>query len=282
MANNKRRKVTGFINEAVCLIFAALAMLVLFLILYYIFQRGIGAINLTFLSSLPTPVGIPGGGIGNALIGSGIMVGLATLLATSIGITAGIFLDQNPQSRLATITRSACRVLTGVPSLIKGLFIFTILVLPTGDYSALAGAIALSVVMIPFITLSSEEMLRTVSVTWREASYALGATKKQTVMMLILPTAAGGLSVAIMLAVALAAGQSAPVLLTALTSQFWLENLMQPTASLPVLVYTYGISPFSDWQQQAWGAALVLVVIILALNVISQLSIAIMNRRRGI
>jgi phosphate transport system permease protein len=282
MANNRARKISGFLQEGICLIFSGIVMLILFLILYYIFLRGLGAINLTFLTSLPAPVGVPGGGIGNALIGSAIMVALATFIATFVGISAAIFLDQHPLSRLASITRSACRVLTGVPSLIKGLFIFTVLVLPTGKYSALAGALALSVVMIPFITLSAEEMLRTVSANWRDASYALGATRKQTVMMLILPTAAGGLIVAIMLAVALAAGQSAPVLLTALTSHYWLENLAQPTASLPVLVYTYGISPFADWQQQAWGAALVLVVIILAINVISQLSITIMNKRRGI
>ena len=279
MASKKMRKTTGYLLEFACLLSALLVMLALCLILFYIFRRGIAAVNIPFLTSLPTPVGEPGGGIGNALIGSAIMVGLGSLLAIPFGISAAIYLDQNPKSKLAGATRFANRVLTGVPSLIVGLFVFTVLVLRTGNYSALAGGIALAVMMIPTITLSAEEMLRLVPGSWREASLALGASKKQTVLMLVLPAATGGLVVGIMLAVALAAGQTAPVLLTALTSRFWLENLQQPAASLPVLIYTYASSPFPDWQEQAWGAALVLVTTILALNVAAQLFIAVRNRR---
>ncbi|MFW0861115.1 MAG: phosphate ABC transporter permease PstA [Dethiobacter sp.] len=279
MASKKLRKTTGYLLEFACLLAALLVMLALCLILYYIFRRGIAAVNIPFLTSLPTPVGEPGGGIGNALIGSAIMVGLGSLLAIPFGISAAIYLDQNPKSKLATATRFANKVLTGVPSLIIGLFVFTVLVLRTGNYSALAGSIALAVMMIPIITLSAEEMLRLVPNSLREASLALGASKKQTVLMLILPAATGGLVVGIMLAVALAAGQTAPVLLTALTSRFWLENLNQSSASLPVLIYTYASSPFPDWQEQAWGAALVLVTTILILNVTAQLFIVARNRR---
>jgi len=282
MATNARRKFHGQAAEIVCTVFTALATLALGLILYFIAQRGLGALNWTFLTSLPMPVGQPGGGIGNALIGSGIMIGIGVLVAVPWGVTAAIFLDQHPHSSLASFTRFACRVLSGVPSLIIGLFVFTLLVLPTQTYSALAGGVALGVMMTPIITLSSEAMLATVSADWRAASYALGATKQQTVRMLILPTAAGGLTVGIMLAIALAAGQTAPVLLTALTSRFWLESLTQPVASLPVLIYTYGISPFPDWQAQAWGAAFMLVAIVLVLNVSSQILVSAINRRKGI
>ncbi|MHB1256639.1 MAG: phosphate ABC transporter permease PstA [Dethiobacteraceae bacterium] len=279
MATKKMRKATGSLLEFACLLSALLVLLALCLILYYIFRRGIGAINIPFLISLPTPVGEPGGGIGNALIGSALMVALGSLLAIPFGIAAAIYLDQNPRTRLAAATRFANRVLTGVPSLIIGLFVFTVLVLRTGNYSALAGGIALAVMMIPVITLSAEEMLRLVPGSLREASLALGASKKQTVLMLILPAATGGLVVGIMLAVALAAGQTAPVLLTALTSRFWLENLNQTSASLPVLIYNYASSPFPDWQEQAWGAALVLVATILILNVTAQLFVVLRNRR---
>lgn len=279
MAHKKRRKLTGHVMELLCLLSVTLAMVTLFLILFYIFRRGIGVINLSFLTSLPVPVGETGGGIGNALIGTAIMVGLGTLLAVPLSLAAAIYLDQNPRSKLATVTRFANRVLTGIPSLIVGLFVFTLLVLRTGNYSALAGGVALAVMMVPIITLSAEEMLRLVPGSLREASLALGASKKQTVLRLILPAAAGGVTVGIMLAVALAAGQTAPVLLTALTSRFWLENMSQPAASLPVLIYNYAASPFPDWQNQAWGAALVLVTIVLALNVSAQLFTTVRNRR---
>jgi phosphate transport system permease protein len=279
MPDKKWRQIKSIVPEAVCCLSALLAITVLFLILYYIFLRGAGVITPSFLTALPTPVGVPGGGIGNALLGSLVMVALGALLAVPCGVAAAVYLDQNPQSSLAAATRFAARVLSGVPSLIIGLFVFTLLVLRTGRYSALAGGIALAVMMLPVIVLTAEEMLRLVPNSWREASLALGASKKQTVLRLVLPAAAAGIAVGVMLAVALAAGQTAPVLLTALSSVFWPENLLQPTASLPVLIYTYAISPFTDWQQQAWGAALVLVVMVLLLNMTAQLFIAVRNRR---
>lgn len=279
MAHKKRRKIIGHVMELLSMLSAALAIVTLFIMLFYIFRRGIGVINLSFLTSLPVPVGETGGGIGNALIGTAIMVGLGTLLAVPLSLAAAIYLDQNQRSNLAAVTRFANRVLTGIPSLIIGLFVFTLLVLRTGNYSALAGGVALAVMMVPIITLSAEEMLRLVPSSLREASLALGASKKQTVLRLVLPAAAGGVTVGIMLAVALAAGQTAPVLLTALTSRSWLENMSQPTASLPVLIYNYAASPFRDWQDQAWGAALVLVTIILALNVSAQLFTNVRNGR---
>ncbi len=254
--------------------------MVLALILYYVFRRGVAVVNFSFLTSLPTPVGVAGGGIGNALIGSLLMVGLGALIAVPVCIAGAIYLDQNPASKLAAYARFATRVLSGIPSMVVGLFVFSQLVLRTGHYSALAGGVALSIVMAPVITLSAEEMLRLVPSSQREASMALGATKQQTVFRLILPGAAGGLIVGVMLAVALAAGQTAPVLLTALTSRFWLTSLAQPTASLPVLIYHYATSPFADWQAHAWGAALVLVAVILVLNVTAQVLLGLINRRR--
>jgi len=279
MANKKWRQAKSYLLEFVCLLSTLLAVTTLLLVLYHIFRRGASVINFSFLTSLPTPAGVPGGGIGNALLGSLVMVGLATLFAVPLGIAAAVYLDQSPRSPLAVAVRFAARVLTGVPSLTIGLFVFTLLVLRTGRYSALAGSIALAVMMVPVITLSAEEMLRVVPGTWREASLALGASKKQTVLRLVLPAASTGITVGVMLSIALAAGQTAPVLLTALTSRFWLENLLQPAASLPVLIYSYAITPFADWQQQAWGAALVLVALVLLLNVAAQLFIAARNRR---
>lgn len=280
MTNLRRRKAIGAAFEALCVLSAGVAILVLSLILYYVFRRGLSVVTLSFLTSLPAPVGVAGGGIGNALVGSLLMVGLGALIAVPVCIAAAIFLDQNPASKVSASTRFAARVLSGVPSMVIGLFVFGQLIMRTGAYSALAGGIALSIVMVPVITLSAEEMLRLVPSSQREASMALGATKQQTVFRLILPGAAGGLIVGVMLAVALAAGQTAPVLLTALTSRFWLESLMQPTASLPVLIYHYATSPFADWQAQAWGAALVLVTVILALNVTAQLVLGLSKRRR--
>jgi phosphate transport system permease protein len=280
MTNLRRRKAVGLAFEALCVLSAGVAILVLSLILYYVFRRGLAVVSLSFLTSLPAPVGVAGGGIGNALVGSLLMVGLGTLIAVPVCITAAIFLDQNPASKVSAFARFAARVLSGVPSMVIGLFVFGQLILRTGNYSALAGGIALSIVMVPIITLSAEEMLRLVPGSQREASMALGATKQQTVFRLILPGAAGGLIVGVMLAVALAAGQTAPVLLTALTSRFWLESLLQPTASLPVLIYHYATSPFADWQAQAWGAALVLVTVILVLNITAQLVLGLSNRRR--
>jgi len=279
MTNLRRRKAAGLVFETLCVLAAGLAILVLTLILYYVFRRGLAVIDLSFLTSLPAPVGVAGGGIGNALLGSLLMVGLGVLIAVPICITAAVYLDQNPLSRTAYVARFATRVLSGVPSMVIGLFVFGQLILRTGSYSALAGGVALSIVMAPVITLSAEEMLRLVPSSQREASMALGATKQQTVFRLILPGAAGGLIVGVMLAIALAAGQTAPVLLTALTSRFWLDSMFQPTASLPVLIYHYATSPFADWQAHAWGAALVLVTAILVLNVTAQLFLGLSNRR---
>jgi len=279
MTNLRRRKARGLVFETLCVLAAGLAILVLALILYYVFRRGLAVIDLSFLTSLPAPVGVAGGGIGNALLGSLLMVGLGVLVAVPICIAAAVYLDQNPLSRAAGVARFATRVLSGVPSMVIGLFVFGQLILRTGSYSALAGGVALSIVMAPVITLSAEEMLRLVPSSQREASMALGATKQQTVFRLILPGAAGGLIVGVMLAIALAAGQTAPVLLTALTSRFWLESMFQPTASLPVLIYHYATSPFADWQAHAWGAALVLVTVILVLNVTAQLFLGLSNRR---
>lgn len=279
MPNRKLRQVKGYVFEAFCWLFAFIAILTLFFILYYIVRRGIRAINIGFLTALPTPVGVPGGGIGNALLGSLTMVAIGTFISVPVAVAAAVYLDQHPKSFLAVSTSFAARVLSGVPSLIIGLFVFTLLVLRTGQYSALAGGIALGLMMLPVITLSTEEMLRVIPSSWREASLALGASKKQTVFMLILPAASSSIAVGIMLAIALAAGQTAPVLLTALTSRYWPENLLQPTASLPVLIYNYAISPFEDWQLQAWGAALVLIVMVLLLNMLAQLFVALRNRR---
>lgn len=265
--------------EAACCAFSIIAVTVLVMIIYFVFQRGIRAINWGFFTSLPAPVGESGGGIGNAIIGSLLMVGLGTLYSVPIGIAAAIYLYERQHSRLAIIARFANKVMTGVPTLIIGLFVYILFVLRLGGYSALAGSISLAVLMVPIITLSAEEILRLVPEGWRDASLALGATRKQTILRVVLPASAGGLTVGVMLAVATAAGQSAPIILTALSSRFWLTSLGQPSASLPVLIYHYAVSPFEDWQNQAWGAALTLIAIIFMLNISAQAFIALRQRR---
>ncbi len=273
------RKWNSRIAEAICTVFSFIAVLALVIIVYYVFQRGFQVISWSFFTSLPAPVGQTGGGIGNAIVGSLVMVSLGTLCSVPIGMAAAIYLYENPYSRLALVTRFANKVLTGIPTLIIGLYIYILIVLRIGSYSALAGSISLAVVMLPIITLSAEEMLRLVPESWRDASLALGATRRQTIMRVVLPASAGGLTVGVMLAVATAAGQTAPVLLTALSSRFWLASLGQPSASLPVLIYTYAVSPFTDWQNQAWGAALSLIIFIFILNISAQVFIALRQRR---
>jgi len=238
--------------------------------------RGGQKISTALFTELPPAPLEQGGGFGNAILGTLLMVGLATLITIPLGVLTGVFLAQAPgDSKLASAVRFSAKVLTGFPSILAGVFAYGAIVLATGGYSAVAGGIALSILMLPTIILTSESAISMVPVKMKEASIGLGATGTQTAWMVLLPTAMPGILTGVMLAVARAAGETAPLLFTALFSNYWLTsgghfNLMQPTASLAVLIYNFSGMPFKNQVELAWAAALVLVVLVLITNLIGQ------------
>jgi phosphate transport system permease protein len=262
----RRRRVVDKMMTGLVVLAVALAVTPLVLILGEIIIQGASVINLSFLTSLPTPVGVPGGGIANALIGTFTMIVIATLISLPIGVGAGIFFSEWPESRLSTFASFMNDVLAEFPSIVIGIFVYVIIVLPTKTFSAFAGAIALSIIMIPIIARATEESLKIVPMTLREASMALGVSRWRTVISVVISTGKSGLATGIVLAVQRAVGETAPLLFTALGNTFFATSLFQPTAALPLLIYAYAISPFASWHAIAWGAALVLVLIMLALN----------------
>jgi len=256
-----------------CMTFCAL--IPLFAVLWMLIWRGGQKLSLALFTQLPPAPLEQGGGFGNAVAGTLIMVGLAALISIPFGILTGVYLAQAKESKLAEAVRFAAKVLTGFPSILAGVFAYGAVVLATGGFSAVAGAIALSILMLPTIILTSESAIAMVPAKMKEASIGMGATGAQTVWMVLLPTAMPGILTGIMLAVARAAGETAPLLFTALFSNYWLMNsgrvdLMQPTASLAVLIYNFSGMPFANQVELAWAAALVLVLIVLIFNLIGQ------------
>jgi phosphate transport system permease protein len=243
------------------------AVIPLGFVLYYVIAQGASGINLDFFTQLPKPVGEPGGGMANAIVGSLILVGLASLVGLPIGILGGIYLAEFGTNRFAWTVRFFADVLSGVPSIVIGIFIWAMVVVPTHTLSALAGGAALGVMMIPTVVRTTEELVRLVPVSLREASLSLGATHWRTVLKIVLVAAKGGIVTGVLLAVSRIAGEAAPLLLTAGSNQFWSTHINQPMPSLPVQIFTYAIQPYEDWQRQAWAAALVLVSLVFVLSV---------------
>ena len=251
------------------------ALIPLFAVLWMLIWRGGQKLSLALFTELPPAPLEQGGGFGNAIIGTVIMVGLATLITVPLGVLTGVFLAQAQDSKLAGAVRFAAKVLTGFPSILAGVFAYGAVVLAMGGFSAIAGAIALSILMLPTIILTSESAIAMVPAKMKEASIGMGATGAQTALMVLLPTAMPGILTGIMLAVARAAGETAPLLFTALFSNFWIArggqvDLMQPTASLAVLIYNFSGMPFANQVELAWAAALILVLIVLITNLIGQ------------
>ncbi len=261
-----RRLVDRFMS-AVFVACTVLALIPLFSVLAYVGLKGVKALNLDFFTRLPQPVGEPGGGMANAIVGSLTLIGLAAAWGLPVGVGAGIYLAEFGQGRVARAVRFVAEVLNGIPSITVGIFVYAVVVMSMRRFSALAGGVALGIIMIPIVTRTTEEMLRMVPQSLREASLALGASRGRTVFSVVLRSAVGGLVTAVMLAVARVAGETAPLLFTALNNRFWHTGLDQPIASLPVQIFTYAISPFEDWQAQAWAGALVLTGMILVMNV---------------
>ncbi len=275
-----RRFVDRFVT-AVCGAMVLIAIIPLASLLWLVISHGIPGLTLSFFTALPTPVGEPGGGVGNAIVGTAVMVGLACLLGIPVGIGAGVFLAEKGDGRLGNVVRFTTEVFSGVPSIVIGIVAYGLVVLPMRRFSALAGALALALLMIPTLARSTEELVRLVPATLREASLALGIPQWKTSLRIILRTAAGGILTAVLLAVARAAGETAPLLFTALNNQYWNLRPDQPTASLTVQIFNYAISPYPDWQQKAWSAALVLLLLVGLLNVAARVAMRLGTVRSG-
>jgi len=249
---------------------AFIGIAVLFLILGYIIYKGAGGINLDFFTELPTPVGVPGGGMSNALIGSFYLIGFASLFSIPAGILIGVYLSEFGRGPFASAVRFTSETLTGVPAIVMGIFVYSIVVIPMGRFSAIAGAFALSLIMLPIIVRSTEELLKMVPESLREASLALGIRRWKTIIRVVLGTAKPGIVTAVMLAIARVGGEAAPLLFTAFGNSYMNWSPDGPMASLPVQLYVYAISPYEDWHQKAWAAALVLMGVVLITNIIAR------------
>ena len=230
----------------------------------YLLYKGFGSINWAFLTQTPKPPGESGGGMANAIAGSGLILAIGSVIGIPLGIGAGIYLAEYGRGRLGNVIRFTADVLNGVPSIIIGIVAYGLVVLTEGHFSALAGGVALAIMMIPTITRTSEEMLLLVPVAVREAAYALGVSRWRTTLSITLRTATSGVITGVMLAFARVAGETAPLLFTAFGNQYWNWKIEQPTAALPLQIFTYAISPYDDWHRQAWAGALVLIVLIVA------------------
>jgi phosphate transport system permease protein len=258
-----RRAKNNFVTfAAIAAVF--LVLLPLGAIFAYLVYKGIGSINWAFLTQTPKPVGEPGGGMANAIAGSALILAIASVMGVPLGIGAGIYLAEYGQNRLGTLIRFTADVLNGVPSIVIGIVAYALVVLTQKHFSALAGGVALAIMMIPTITRTTEEMLLLVPNTVREAAYGLGVSRWRTTLSITLRTATSGVITGVMLAFARVAGETAPLLFTAFGNQFWNWKLNQPTAALSLQIFNYAISPFDEWHRQAWAGALILIVLIVA------------------
>ncbi|HUX08177.1 MAG TPA: phosphate ABC transporter permease PstA [Acidobacteriota bacterium] len=258
---------------------AGLGILALAWILFEVFAKGAAAINWTFLTAMPTPPFIEGGGLANAIAGTLLMTAIATLIAVPIGLLAGVYLAEfGHENRLAVSVRFLANALMGTPSIIIGLFIYTLIVVPTRTFSGYAGALALAILMLPVIARTSEDILKLVPNELRESALALGVPRWRTTVGIVFRAAKSGLLTGVLLAVARVSGETAPLLFTALNSRLWISSLAEPTANLTVTIYKYAMSPYPDWQQKAWGASLLITAGVLVTTIAARL---IIQRGRG-
>jgi phosphate transport system permease protein len=255
-----------------CHLAAAVVILPLALILAHLFSKGLAGLSLDFFLHLPKPVGETGGGVANAIVGTLVLVGLATLVAVPVGVGAGLYLAEYGNGRLGTLVRTTADVLAGVPSIVVGVAVYGWIVVPMGGFSALAGGLALALLMLPTIVRATEEVVRLVPRSYREAALGLGAPRWRMIHSVVLPAASAGVISAILLALARAAGETAPLLLTALGSRFWTTALQRPIASLPVYIYDYARAPYEDWNRQAWSGALVLLALVTVTSALLRLT----------
>jgi len=275
MSGNRqvRRKFINTFMLTMTIVSTVIVVIPLLWILGYVTQQGLPAINLAFFTELPTPVGVTGGGVLNAIIGSLMTVGLGACIAAPIGILAGFYAAANPNTTLGLLIRFGTDVISGVPSIVMGIFAYTIIVLPQRHFSAYSGGIVLSFIMLPIIVRTTEEMLKLVPDTLREASLALGAAEWKTSLSVVLPAAFNGVLTGLMLAIARAAGEAAPMLFTAFGNPFMNTDFNQPVSTLPHMIYVYAVSPYADWHAKAWATALLLIVLVFISNILARLTV---------
>jgi phosphate transport system permease protein len=260
--NHIRRVVMDHFVTSLTWLAAVAVLIPLAAIFGYLLYRGFGSLDLAFFTQIPKPVGETGGGMANAIVGSGIILGMGSLIGVPLGIGAGIYLSEYGRNRFGDLVRFTADVLNGVPSIVMGISVYALIVVRQKHFSGFAGAVALGIMMIPTITRTTEEMLLMVPQNLREAALALGVPKWRATLFVALKTANAGVITGIMLAFARVAGETAPLLFTAFGNAFWNLDPRQPTAALPLQIFTYAISPFEDWHRKAWGGALVLVALI--------------------
>ncbi len=267
----QRRKIGNAVMLALAGIATLLAIVPLVWIIAYVTLEGARFLNVDFLTQLPTPVGVPGGGIANAIIGSAIVVAIACVIAIPISIVAALYVTDHANTPLGIAVRFSTDVMSGIPSIVVGLFAYALIVLPQKQFSALAGGVALAVIMTPIVLRTTEEMLKLVPRNLREGSLALGASNWRTSVQVLLPAALNGVVTGIMLGIARVAGEAAPMIFTAFGNPFFNTDINQPIATLPHMIFVYAISPYKDWHDKAWTTAFVLIAFVLGLNILARL-----------
>jgi phosphate transport system permease protein len=261
-----RRLIWDQLTVGLCYLSAVLVILPLGLILAHLLAKGVSGLNLAFFTQMPKPVGELGGGMANAIVGTLIIVGVGAIFAIPLGVASGVYLAEFGRNKFAGIVRYTTDLLAGVPSIVVGVAAYGLVVIPMGRFSALAGGVALAILMLPTVIRSTEEMVRLVPQSYRHAALALGAPRWKVTQQVVLPAARAGIVTASMLAVARAAGETAPLLFTALGNRFWSLSLDRPMATLPVFIFDYARAPYDDWNRQAWTGALVLVLLVTLLS----------------
>jgi phosphate transport system permease protein len=265
-----RRRGTNVVMLGMTALCAAATVSALLFILGYLLYQGGSSLSASFFTELPAPVGETGGGMANALVGSAKLLALAAIIGIPLGFMTGLYISEYASPIPAFALRYATDLLNGVPSIVIGIFAYTIVVLPMQQFSTLAGGIALGIMMLPVTVRGTEEFLRAVPASLREASLALGAARWVTIARVVVPAASRGILTAVMLGLARVAGETAPLLFTALNNRFWSPGWTDPTASLPVMIFTYAVAPYEDWHRQAWAAALVLLALVLVANILAR------------
>ncbi len=268
--SRRSRQATSGVMLGLTYVAAVVATLPLLFILFYLISRGASSIGVAFFTEMPKPVGEPGGGMANAIVGTLILVGVASAIGLPVGIGAGLYLADKRTAPFATTVRFLSDVLNGLPSIVMGIFAWEFLVRPFGGFSALAGGVALGAMMIPLVTRTTEEMIRLVPLSLKEAALALGYTRWRTSVTIVLRTALPGIVTGALVAIARIAGETAPLLFTALGNQFWSTSLTEPIAALPLQIFTYAISPYETAHSQAWAGAMVLILIVLIISLIAR------------
>ena len=278
MTRNQWRRAVSHAIIVLCGLSVIIALIPLALVLFYVVAQGITSLNLSFFTEMPKPVGEVGGGMANAMVGSIIVTLLGAMFAIPVGIMSGVYAAEYTGTRMASAVRFAADTLNGVPSIVIGVFIYSIAVLPVRRFSALAGGLALGVMMIPLIMRTTEELLLLVPATLREGALALGATRARAVLTVVVPAALPGILTGILLALARIAGETAPLLFTALNNRFFSTDVRQPISTLTVQVFIYATAPYQDWHRQAWAGALVLVTMVFTCSLLARVATARMEK----